>query len=476
MRLPGRAASWATVGALYAVAFMAQTWNLGRTVRPALDEGVYLYAARLITEGWLPHRDFFMSHPPYTLFGAAAGLGLTGFDVPAFSTLYAAWVLSTLFPLFFAVEEATGSRLAAALSGILFVTYPEFALWDARFFAVRQASLPFLAFALWFLVGRRRTTVAGVLLGLFALGVVAHAALAVLILAGFLFGERLASPRPLREILFENRWLLGAFVVTTAAGYAAVLAVPNGAANLFGYQIERPAFPVVRRVESLTKGFLPLNAAILVTGIAGSFLLRSRGGGIGLANLAGLPLFLFGFRSFYPHYLTSFAVTLAFGGGLFVARVLRLPTPRWLAPALLLGTIGVTSFPRLRDDLIRHRTPEFFRVVAALRGASDPLFAFEPIYALYASRRLTPHYHVADMRAFRTMERGVPDELWNDLYRRSRTILVEPFFASQMTPERWRVLETECDLVFSDRWHRIYVRRAGKDAGLSSGGTPPASR
>ncbi len=474
MRGGPRAVSWAAAGSIYVAAFAAQTWNLGRTVRPALDEGVYLYAARLLTQGWLPYRDFFMSHPPYTLLGAAAGLALTGFDVPVFSTLYVAWVLSAVFPLFFAVEEATTSRPAAVLSALLFVTFPEFALWDARFFAVRQASLPFLAFGLLLLVRRRRPALAGVLLGLFALGVVAHAALALLVLAGVVAGELRASRRPLREIVRENRRLLGAFLLTTAAGYGLLFAVPNGASNLLGYQFDRPAFPVLRRLESFARDVLPLNAALLASGVAGSFLLRARGGGIGLANLAGLPLFVLGFRSFYPHYLSSFAVTLAFCGGLLVARASRPPAGRWLAPSLLCVLLGATAVPRLAEDLIRYRTPGFFRVVEALCRTRDPLFAFEPIYALYAGRELTPHYHVADMRAFRTMERGVPDELWNDLYRRSRTILVEPFFASRMTPARWRVLESECDLVFSDRWHRIYVKKEGGRPVPDSRALPPA--
>jgi hypothetical protein len=75
---------------LFVAAFALQSRSVGRVVIQALDEGVYLYAARLIADGLVPYRDFFLSHPPLLIAGAAAGLGLTGFDVPLFSLLYAA--------------------------------------------------------------------------------------------------------------------------------------------------------------------------------------------------------------------------------------------------------------------------------------------------------------------------------------------------------------------------------------------------
>ena len=63
-----------TVSALVALNLAVQNFNLGRAVIPGLDEGIYLYAAKLITQGSLPYRDFFLSHPPLLFAGAAAGL------------------------------------------------------------------------------------------------------------------------------------------------------------------------------------------------------------------------------------------------------------------------------------------------------------------------------------------------------------------------------------------------------------------
>jgi hypothetical protein len=136
---------WLPAVAVYVGAFLAQTWTLGKVMLPSVDEGVYLYVARLILDGKVPYRDFFISHPPWEFLGAAGGLWVTGGDVPAFSVFYAAWVLLALFPIYRTVASLTGRLLPAFWAVVLFVTYPDFARWDARFFALRQASVPFLA-------------------------------------------------------------------------------------------------------------------------------------------------------------------------------------------------------------------------------------------------------------------------------------------------------------------------------------------
>jgi hypothetical protein len=46
------------VACLVALNVIVQKYNLGRTVIPGLDEGMYLYAAKLIVHGAVPYRHY----------------------------------------------------------------------------------------------------------------------------------------------------------------------------------------------------------------------------------------------------------------------------------------------------------------------------------------------------------------------------------------------------------------------------------
>ena len=173
---------------LYAATLLAALSTLGRTVVPALDEGVYLTAARLMVhDGLFPFRDFSLVHPPFAMGLAGLVLEAVGGRMVLFDGLYTAWCLVAVFPLARTVRALTGDRRAALVAALLFLTFPEFLRWDARFFALRQASLPFLAFALEALWVRRKPALAGVLLGLFGAALIPHALLAVI------FGARRRS-------------------------------------------------------------------------------------------------------------------------------------------------------------------------------------------------------------------------------------------------------------------------------------------
>ena len=124
-----------------------QSWALGRQELPdPPDEGVYLYQAKLITQGYLPYRDFAMtSHVPFLMYLNALVLKLCNFDMLTYHRIYVVWVFLTIFPLFSTVVYFTRSRVASLLSCIFFCTFTELVQWDAHFFAIRQASLPFFA-------------------------------------------------------------------------------------------------------------------------------------------------------------------------------------------------------------------------------------------------------------------------------------------------------------------------------------------
>ncbi|HWS82834.1 MAG TPA: hypothetical protein VN207_01095 [Ktedonobacteraceae bacterium] len=103
-----------------------QSWGLRTQVRPGTDEGAYLYQAKLITQGYLPYKDFAMtSHVPFLMYLNAFVLKICNFDMFTYHLIYIAWVFFTVFPLFYTVLYFTRSRVASMFSIVLFSTFAE---------------------------------------------------------------------------------------------------------------------------------------------------------------------------------------------------------------------------------------------------------------------------------------------------------------------------------------------------------------
>ncbi len=454
------------VAVSFSVVLAAALSTLGKTVVPGLDEGVYLEAARLMADGKLPYRDFFLSHPPWSMAAAAGVLSLVGWSLPAFDALYAAWCLSPAFPIARTALAVTGRRGPALAAALLFLSCPELLRWDARFFALRQASLPFLAFALHALWVRRRPATAGVLLGLFGAGLVPHAMLAVLAGAGGAWAMRQEGDRA------GARRLVGALGATLAAAYVPLLLVPGGADALVGFQVARARLPEGVRLARFLGETLPFNAPLLLAGIAGSFAVPSRARLLSVLNLVGLPVVLLVPASWYPHYVSSFVPSLALASAVLLGAVLdRSPRAGRLAgPALATASV-LLAIVALREPWTR-TTPDVLATVRAIERAPGPLFTFEPIYALHARRELTFHRHAADMRYFRVS--GLPmldDATFLEVLSRSRSVLVEPSMARSLGPARREALLRDFVPVHSDRVHLLLVRRDAPPPGPVS--SPP---
>lgn len=443
-----------SVAVLWAAVLFAALSSLGRAVVPGLDEGVYLYAAKLMADGRLPYRDFFLSHPPWTMAAASLVLSAVGWSIPAFNALYTAWCLTPVFPIAHTAHALTLRRTPALAAAVLFLSCPELLRWDVRFFALRQASLPFLAFALWALWVKRRPGPAGVLLGLFGAGLVPHAVLAVL--AG---AAAAVSLRRDGDSAGARRLLL-ALGATLAAAYLPLLLVPGGAEALLGFQLSRVRLPAGVRLARFLGDTLPGNAPILLAGLAGSCLLPARARPLAVLNLVGLPVVLLLPASWYPHYVSSFVPALALSAAVLLGvaaerlpRAGRLAAPALAAASLVLGVVALWE-PWTRT------TPSELAAIRTLERAPEPLLSFEPIYALYARRELTFHRHVADMRSFRVS--GLPaldDATFLEVLSRSRSVLVERSLARSLTPARTEALRRDFVAVHAGPSHVVLVRR-----------------
>jgi len=443
---------------LYVAAFVLQSRSIGRVVIQALDEGVYLYAARLIADGLLPYRDFFLSHPPLLIAGAAAGLGLTGFDVPLFSLLYVAWVFSSLFPLYALLRRLSASRAAAVFGGVLLCVSPIIAGFDGRYFALRPASMPFLAWGLAALFCGF-PALGGLLVAAFSASVATNVVLGATLLVGWTVWGGLEGDRvPRRDAI--RAW--GAYASFLLLALAAVAAIPGGLQNVFGFQFIRPRAELGARLLSLGTRVLPENAVLFVLGLGGCALAKGRARAIGLAAAASFPLVILGPRSYYAHYCSVFAFPFAVTAALAAERLATTGRlRRAIAGCLLVLALSGTSLPPFLATVFAPRSIRFFRTVDVLQRSPEPLLAYEPIYALYAGRRLTSHYHVADVRFFRVARLNLDEDVFNRLLSGSGTVLVEPFFASLLTPARRRALDERFEPVFVEPPHVVLVRREG---------------
>ena len=124
------------------------------------DEGWYLYAARIFSEGQRPYRDFFFTQGPIfpVVYGALAPLwapfGLLGGRL--LTALFS--FLALLLGARTASLAAVGDRGRAALAGIVFLSLTGLNLWYLHFTAIPKAYALctfFIASALWILAKPR---------------------------------------------------------------------------------------------------------------------------------------------------------------------------------------------------------------------------------------------------------------------------------------------------------------------------------
>lgn len=112
---------------LFLLNFFVQAYDINRQVHILTDEGDHLYSAKLITQGYIPYKDFPppSPHVPFLMYVNAFVLLITHFHMTAYHLIYIAWVFAAVFPLFYTVLSLTKSRLVAVLNIVIFSTYVE---------------------------------------------------------------------------------------------------------------------------------------------------------------------------------------------------------------------------------------------------------------------------------------------------------------------------------------------------------------
>ena len=445
-------------GAIFLLAIFVQNFNLGKLVNVFTDEGVYLYGAKLLSDGHLIYKDFFFGQPPYLVILPSLFFKIVGLKMNLFHFLYTFWFYSSLFPIFLIIYKFSKSRFGAALALIMFCTYQELVQWGTHQFDLRQTAIPLLAFSLYFIYVRFSPKIAAALLAFFAIGMVSNLPLSVLFIVLLLLGDLLFGQTDIKFLLEKYRAFLIIFFSIVILGYILILLIPNGYKDVISYQLSRSFLPYNIRYN-WAKGNISDNWPIFFFGLLGSiFSINKNHKLFGLFNIIGLPLVVFLGPNYYPHYLVILAPTLAITSGLAIAAFSRLNL-NFAVLLLVIFGIYTTSYQNLKYQLIEKKTPEFFRAVEVLRKLPEPLFAFEPVYGLYTGKNLTFHYYVADMRYFRVTGKNLTDLEYRQILDRSRTVLVEPFARSMIPTAIVNYVSNNYRLVYYDQDQQIYVKK-----------------
>ena len=259
---------------IYFVFLLVQTHSVGRAAFSFTDEGVYLYAAKLITQGYVPYRDFFLGHFPFLIYANAAIMLTVKSNMIVYHWVYTAWTLSLVIPLYFTIKKLTENRSAAVLSLVVLAGFTEMMQWDMHYFAIRQASLPFLAWALLFLTYRKLTPTA-FLLALFSICLATNIVLSVALVASYLLLEYVFNRKKLNFREFVVPALM--FLVIVGSQFLILWLIPNGIKNVLGFQIDRGSVGLLGRFSEIIE-VIPKNWPIFLFGLAGIFRLQEKYG------------------------------------------------------------------------------------------------------------------------------------------------------------------------------------------------------
>lgn len=446
------------IGTLFSLNVLLQFYNINKLVNVFTDEGVYLYSAKLISNGLIPYKDFFLAQPPFLIFIASLLLKISNFDLNMFHYIYTLIVLSTLFPLYFITLKMTNSRASAIISVLLFSTYSELVQWDIHSFALRQFSLPMMGFGIFFLYVDSKPRIACLLLGLFAISLLSNFFVALAILFSFLLGEYFYQREDIKKLFRSYIMPIAIFNLITIGCYALLLFIQSAYDNILFYQLNRPSLPINIRLEWINHYFLKNNWPILLFGLIGSFIFNKKARLFGLFNVLGILSVIFLGTSFYPHYLTILSIGLAIGGGILITIFVN-SYYRIIISLVILLSIYISSYVHLKTHLIDISSPEFFQVINVLKNTQSPLFTFEPIYSLYANKELTFHYHVADMRYFRVVNRNLTEEEYAKVLQDSKTILLEPFMLTLIPSSILDKIKKDFKQIYNDQTKSIYVKK-----------------
>ncbi len=453
---------------LLALIFATYSYRLASAIVPNQDEGTYLYGAKLIAEGQVPYKDFFLGHPPLLMALFAVPFKLFGVDVMMARMIYMALILLSTVPLYLLVRRLSGSRIAALLSVPVYTTGTLIVANTTRTVLLEPLMNGFiiagLALYFWRPDSLRLRIVLGALFGLGAMVKLVAVLPALCLMAGDLFWRR-----P------ERRYLLSWAV--TAAGAALVL-VPAAAYlltqtdflhDVVGSQLDRPDLPFALRrhyfiEESSRYPAIPL--ALLA-----SVWLLIRGSDprlrvMAVLTLGQVVLLFFVFRTFLGFYLVQVLPAVAIVFAVVACDIGQRLFRRAWVPVAAAGLLVVGAIMPLAYAELYHRNADEHdasarAVLTRLERDEGNVYSQFPSFALWSGREMYPWYYTADSYLPRITDR-VDDADFVNVFSHSQALV---FWHGELgyMPTAEQYVNDNFDLSYQDRHWELWVRKPAAD-------------
>jgi len=445
---------------LFLLNFFVQAYGINRQVHVNTDEGDHLYSAKLITQGYIPYRDFAppSPHVPFLMYVNAVLFLLTDFHMTAYHLIYIAWVFATVFPLFYTVLFLTRSRLAAVSSILLFSTYVSLVQWDAHSFAIRQASLIFFACFVYFAYCKKKYIVSQIFLALFSWSLISNFLISVFFVITVAIYDFCSSKQSIFSIWQQMKRHYFIFLILSCIYYSIILIVPHSIPVLFASQ--KYWYPYNARISWF---FLELyfNWPIFVFGFAGIYFFNKKHAHILILSIVTFLGALFLGNSFYIHHLTVIGIPFSIMAGYFFQKMLSLFDTIKKA-AFICCICFVMYFTVLKPlffYVIQYKTPDFFEAIKILKKSPEPIFSLQPIYALYSHKNLVFFYNCANTRTFFSTKLNFSHAEYETIIKKSKTIFLEKSANYFLPRDIKKQITLQYRLVYQNGENKIYIKK-----------------
>ncbi|HPZ08454.1 MAG TPA: glycosyltransferase family 39 protein [Candidatus Eremiobacteraeota bacterium] len=393
--------------ALYLIAITVQLWNLRYVSAPMTDEGDYLYASKLISEGYLPYKDFYVGHPPLGMFIISLFFYIFGIHLHPFRLIYTLLIESIIFPIFYLVKKRANSVFPAVFASVLFITFVEFQQVDARFYAHRQSALFLASWGLLLYFNSEKKIIhflGGFLLSLGCSITFAYGFIYAPLIIGIFIAHR-------RENLFSTDKMFIAGLITGILPVLFIFFFPGAWECLVTYNSAyRPVgFPFKKKLYDFIVVF-KASPWLFILGYTCSILPYNKLSlSLSFANFIGLLLTVLLPKSFYPHYYAILGPTLSISSGLIVARLISNIKIKKLVKFVIIILILYCYFFQFRPYLSKiffyQKNEAYYELISELQKyKGKTLLTIQPNYALDSGLDITFYRYVVAPRFLYALE------------------------------------------------------------------------
>jgi 4-amino-4-deoxy-L-arabinose transferase-like glycosyltransferase len=440
--------------------FAAAALRLPSLVVSEADEGTYVYAGRLITEGLLPYEDFMFAHPPMIAALTALAWRIVGEDLLLIRLGFLAFWLTAFYPLVSLTRMMAASRAAPIAAAVLTFVGLLFMSNMGRSVRLEPVMLVFLLWGTAAFFAEPRSTRWQLIAGAAFAAAALVKLTAILPVFGIVLGELLFRRHGKRA------WIALAVggAVTALPVVAVCLSRPHFFEWVFLAHAQRPRDTLGWRLVALASA--SLRCPLLPAGVVCSVyqLLRGREPtvrALALATLSTTLALAFVFKSVATYY---FALAAPFATVVTVVtvhpRLLRFAnvrTNRWWYGLSTASLVAAVAFVETYHRFAALHVSEPLAILPSLASRQGPIWTMVPDFALAARRPLVSWYYIVDSYLPRLTGALTAPAIAASLAGAETAVLFPGEFSS--LPEATEVLHREFDLTHAGPYWFVWERR-----------------